>query len=951
MNLLFTFIVTGIMVVLGLLSLGDDFPYTPLYILLSMLGLGVSYWQQTKRDIPYIRIIANLILIALTVKALLPFFAGKPRYDMFTALITTWIYFLILSTYIIHTKRDYYIIQGFSLGLIVYACFYATHNPLHLLGYTAAFLVMWIMALRNSNLFPEKKEKTIFYTTRDIWREIKLGAVLFFTVVIVSLPFYFLLPRFNIPLLPMDQLLRQRYSAIYSDFPKRGLVAYLSRNPRDIMTEKREKEGETPSPAVRGGTQPQLDLRQNVKKPIFWHGKEAMDDLLQEIKNTDQQLKTVAKQKETQNLNKQEEKVKEEKKKLEKELEKAKEEQAELNKARENMSPEEAANPAAVEQLEEKIKNVGAQIEAIMAALKDLEAKIDKIEELKRQLVELNKPTEIEKAMQEYQKLTEQQEKIIQQKKELERALQQARQNLEAARQEYAKLAENTANLTAKQLAQLEELKQKIQTIENKIEVILTSLEKLDAQLQKIEEAKVQIRAYIYKEPPEIRQLWNKKEEQQKQLAAMQEQMAAFLAQQETATAQQQQQEAAAAAQQAAAALVQQQIAAALAQQQAAAAAAQQQQQEATQQQQEAAAAAQQQANQEKIEQLEQKIRVTTQEIQDLAQQRNLPQVQKDIQEHQKLIEQEEAINQQKKELEQALQQARQEYVEMAALQANPPQVLAGNAAALKELENRMKDSVQKIENMASERKSMDKQIDKIRQAINNIRDSIYKQSARSTQKIRILFDQKEEQLDQLKKAKEEEAKGKGKGKALTKGKASGQYMESEEEGKGGKEKGGKKKTEIQKSTRQITILDIILYILIIITAIYIFRSILTFIFPYLKHKRRISQASRKEQYNLSVSLIYNFLGRVLYIFGYKYPVVMLPEEYLRAVNKRFAAISHYTQDLTSLFIEARYSNHRLNPDQERQAFENYRNILQELKNSGAAWQRQILKIRFLFEL
>lgn len=624
MNLLFTYIVTGLLVVLGLLPLGDDFPYTPLYIALALLGLGVSFWQQKKRPIPYLRLIANIILVAFTVRALFPFFAGKPKYDMFTALIATWIYFLILSTYIIHTKRDYYIIQGLSLGLIVYACFYATHNPLSLLGYTAAFLVVWIMALRNINLFPEgKEEKTIFYTTRDIWREIKLGAILFFAVVIISLLFYFLLPRFNMPLLPMGQLLRQRYSAIYADFPKRGLVMFLSRNPKDIMTEKKELEGKTPSPTQKGVRQGQLDIRQNIKKPIFWR-------------------------------------------------------------------------------------------------------------------------------------------------------------------------------------------------------------------------------------------------------------------------------------------------------------------------------------NLEDIEKIKQKIQKTDQELKDLAQQNKLPEVQNYIQEHQKLLEQEEKINEDKKELEKTLQKTKEEYLKMAQIQFNPPQELAGKPEALKELEDKMKNSEDKIEKMANERKAMDKQIDKIKEAINEIRDSIYKQSSQTTQKIRILWDKKEEQHEELKKVKEE---GKARG-SLAEGSALSQSMENQEQNKPDKDKESKtKKTETQKTTRQITILDILLYILIIVTVIHVTRSILAFVFPYLKHKRRISRASRNGQYNLSISLIYNFLGRVLYIFGYKYPMVMLPEEYLKAINKRFAAISHYTHDLTNLFIEARYSTHQLKVDQEKQAFENYRNILQELKNSGVAWQRQILKIGFLFEL
>ncbi|MDD5155926.1 MAG: transglutaminaseTgpA domain-containing protein, partial [Candidatus Omnitrophica bacterium] len=353
MNLIFAYIVTSLLIITALLSLGREFKYTPLYILFALLGLGLSFWQQKKQSIPYLKLAVNIILVALTVRALFPFFVGKPKTDMFTVLITTWVYFLILSTYIIYTKRDYYIIQGFSLGVIVYACFYATRNPLPLLGYTAAFLALWIMALRNINLFPDNKEESsVSYTADDVWREIKVGALLFFAMVILSLPFYFLLPRFNIPLLPMDQLLRQRYSTIYADFPKRGLIAYLSRNPRDIMSEKKESEGKTPSPAERGGTENQLDIRQDIKKPVFWHGEEPKDILLNKIKEINQQLQGLEKQRKKQELVKEEQKIKKEKQQLQKELRQAKDEYAKLAQTQPNLSAEELNNSSAAKQIE-----------------------------------------------------------------------------------------------------------------------------------------------------------------------------------------------------------------------------------------------------------------------------------------------------------------------------------------------------------------------------------------------------------------------------------------------------------------------------------------------------------------------------------------------------------------------------------------------------------------------
>lgn len=335
LNNLFTYIVTGLLIALGLLSLGKDLPYAPAYMAVAFLGLGLSFWQQKKRTIPYLRLIINIILVVLTVKAIFPFFTGKPKQDMFTALIRTWVYFLILSTLIIYGPKDFYFIQGLCLGLIIYACFYATHNPMALLGYTSLFLIVWIMTLRTMNLLLEGKEQeSILGYSGQVYREIKMALILFLVVLITALPFYFLIPRFDIPLIPVDRLLLQRYSAVYADFPKRGLVAFLSENPKDRTTQSKESGGQTPG-IDQNAAKGQINLAPKPTKPVFLQSAE-ITKIRHKIDNIDQQIKELAIKnnlpqleksiQERQELLRKEEKLRQNRQELEKKLTQAKEE-------------------------------------------------------------------------------------------------------------------------------------------------------------------------------------------------------------------------------------------------------------------------------------------------------------------------------------------------------------------------------------------------------------------------------------------------------------------------------------------------------------------------------------------------------------------------------------------------------------------------------------------------
>ncbi len=304
MNLIFNLILTGLLIVLGLFPHGQDFPQWPLFALVCFVGLGASFLQQRSRPVPHLTVVANVLFLILAVHGLLPFVAMKVKRDVFLALLETWMYFLVISTFLIYRKRQYYIIQCLCLGLVVFACFYASNNPFVLLADVTLFLIVWIMALRSVNFLPENiDQEHLLSGTSDLFREVKVGAVAFLAVVLASLPFYFLLPRLDIPLLPLDDLLKQRYSAIYADFPKRGLVAFLNKNPEKRHSEKaREKGNAAATDAV--ATQAVLEMAETAKKPILWVSQEEYDRMLKRLQEIDRELRETAKERDLPNLEK-----------------------------------------------------------------------------------------------------------------------------------------------------------------------------------------------------------------------------------------------------------------------------------------------------------------------------------------------------------------------------------------------------------------------------------------------------------------------------------------------------------------------------------------------------------------------------------------------------------------------------------------------------------------------
>jgi hypothetical protein len=285
--MIFLYCGTGLTVILALFSLSRDFPYLRALSIAVLIGLGLSWWQhKNNKKVPHLKTVINVLLIILTVRALLPFFTRSK--DILTGLIQAWIFFLILSTFSVYSKRNHYLIQTLSLGLILFSCFSQPKQPTVVLNYILAFFIVWMITLRGMSLLQDIKELGDFiHTKKWFTRELKIGAVFIFTVTIFTVPLYLSLPRFDVPIPFLSRIIEQKYSVSYTDFPRENLVSFLSPSEEKLTGSPEEDKAVK---FKREGSEIFIAYSKQKKKPIFWHSPEEYENKLNELKEQIEQL-------------------------------------------------------------------------------------------------------------------------------------------------------------------------------------------------------------------------------------------------------------------------------------------------------------------------------------------------------------------------------------------------------------------------------------------------------------------------------------------------------------------------------------------------------------------------------------------------------------------------------------------------------------------------------------
>ena len=421
----FLYIITALTASLALFSLSIDFPYLPLLSIVILIGLGVSWWQQVNnKKILYLKNAVNLLLIILTVKALLPFFAQSS--EILSGLIKTWAYFLALSTFTVYSKRDYYIIQTLSLGLVIFSCFSQAEKSTILLGYILGFFIIWIIGLRVISLLQYAKEiKEITQKKGWLLRELRIGTIFICVVIFLTLPIYLSLPRFSISLPILSRLIEQKYNLSYIDFPRNSLMSFLSPSEKKVTPFPGDSDGQISGIGDETSPESLIDLDQETLKLEFWHYesgiqgyenklkelKAQIEQLSQEIEIINQQLSGISEDKNIPQLKE----LLEERKRLQARMQQLLANQAQLKRERDILEKEyfetvdkktifslnEPENISLLEKLEQKIKAIEKEMHAKIIDLQEIEEDLTRtqtrIEDVWKAIYQLAMQTDVEK--------------------------------------------------------------------------------------------------------------------------------------------------------------------------------------------------------------------------------------------------------------------------------------------------------------------------------------------------------------------------------------------------------------------------------------------------------------------------------------------------------------------------------------------------------------------------
>ncbi len=265
-----TYILTGLLIALAILSLGDSFSNPQIFLLIAAAGLGISWWQTEYNRRPIIlKIAVNAAILAIAVTALLPFLNSEEG-QLLKILIKAWVYVIVAFTFILYEKKDFYLIQVLSLGLIMLACSWPSISARMTLAIIIGFLAIWTMILRKINLASEKNSKLAtsksnLKPSADFAFSIILAAIIIATTV----PIYLAIPRIRTSS-PVFIPRNQNYSQNYADYPKDNIISFLSSSLDQLATGINESEKNSDFTKE----QPReklLDPRDKDDKTDFWH--------------------------------------------------------------------------------------------------------------------------------------------------------------------------------------------------------------------------------------------------------------------------------------------------------------------------------------------------------------------------------------------------------------------------------------------------------------------------------------------------------------------------------------------------------------------------------------------------------------------------------------------------------------------------------------------------------
>ena len=192
-----------VLVIIGLLSIQKvvGLPVIALLVLGSVGGFMFSWYMRNSRP-PHIDTFIGMLSLASVVVVLSRLYETSMSFDNLLMIFSTALAWLSLfQTFGLKAQKSYAIVQFISVCLLISSVSLALEQEAAYVLYLAVFLFVLIFIMRLDLVCEKQSKGSLIIGDRDevmsLWQQIKVGAIMFSIVMILSAMVYPAVPRFN----------------------------------------------------------------------------------------------------------------------------------------------------------------------------------------------------------------------------------------------------------------------------------------------------------------------------------------------------------------------------------------------------------------------------------------------------------------------------------------------------------------------------------------------------------------------------------------------------------------------------------------------------------------------------------------------------------------------------------------------------------------------------------
>lgn len=192
-----------VLVIIGLLSIQKVLgPFVVILLVLGSIGGFMFSWYIRNSRPPHIDTFIGMLSLASVVVVLSRLYETSISFDNLLSIFSTALAWLSLfQTFGLKAQKSYSIVQFISACLLISSVSLGLEQEAAYVLYLAVFLFVLIFTMRLDLVCEKQSQGSIIIGDRDevmsLWQQIKIGAIMFSVIMILSAIVYPAVPRFN----------------------------------------------------------------------------------------------------------------------------------------------------------------------------------------------------------------------------------------------------------------------------------------------------------------------------------------------------------------------------------------------------------------------------------------------------------------------------------------------------------------------------------------------------------------------------------------------------------------------------------------------------------------------------------------------------------------------------------------------------------------------------------